>query len=433
MESLIKKYDRPGPRYTSYPPLPFWKHIPDEADWISQINNNLIRDPKLDLYLHVPFCEQLCYYCGCNRIITKDKSREKEYTRVLLKEWNNYLKHISEPFSIQSVHFGGGTPTFLSPESLGEILSVLKPRMASDFIGAIEIDPRTCLPEHLEVLKSFGIKRISLGIQDFDPVVQKKINRMQSFELVENLCRKIRQMNFESLNFDLIYGLPGQTVETISKTFEFVTKLNPDTIAFYSYAHLPEKIVNQRLIKDSDLPRPDEKIKLYLHGQELLKDRGYLHIGMDHFALPGSFLLKELTRSFMGYTDKKSTLLIGLGPSAIGSGTTMYVQNKKDLREYQEDVNQDKLPLSLGHKLSREEQSMSETIQELFCLGEVHFADGLQVRADMKEFELDGLVDWKNNNHMKVTELGKLFLRNIAMAIDPLLKSTTTRNFSRTV
>lgn len=437
MKALIKKYDRSGPRYTSYPPVPFWKKAPTQEEWLGEIRRKLAVDPRLDLYLHVPFCEQLCYYCGCHRTITKDRSKGDTYADLLLKEWEIYQCILGRDFAINSVHFGGGTPTFLTPEALRKILTRLSPQLTYDFTGAVEVDPRTCTREHLELLRSFGFSRISLGIQDFHPDVQAKINRSQSFPLVEGLVRKLRELGFKGLNFDLIYGLPAQTKASVKKTIELVQSLSPDTVAFYSYAHLPDRIPNQRLIKEMDLPSPEEKLELYLLGQDLLARAGYVHVGMDHFARPDSFLSKEITRSFMGYTDKKSELLLGLGASAIGQSSNMFVQNEKDLSRYEEQLKAGQLPLCHGHILGPEEKEVSRFLQDLFCQGEItfppSFGESFDDEAKLIELERDGLIVWKDRRRLIVTPLGKNFLRNIAMAIDPLLKESTPVRFSRTI
>lgn len=437
MKTLIKKYDRPGPRYTSYPPVPFWKNPPTEDEWISEINFSLFQDPRLDLYLHIPFCEQLCYYCGCNRTISKDKTKGREYGEILLREWRTYKEKIFQPFVVKSIHFGGGTPTFLKPETLATILTAIKPDCAYDFTGAVEVDPRTCTDDHLSILKYFNFSRLSLGIQDFDETVQEKINRKQSFKLVKDLVEKIRDKGFTALNFDLIYGLPGQTKDTVLRTMDLVKELSPDTIAFYSYAHLPDRIANQRLIKDSDLPTPEQKLELYITGQNALTAAGYEHVGMDHFAKIGSFLSGNITRSFMGYTDKKSSLLIGLGASSIGQSPGMFVQNEKDVKKYSDTVSLGTLPLIHGHKLSAEEKQVSLYLQDLFCQGEVtfppHFGESFEDEEKLIELERDGLVVWKDHQRLIVTPLGKNFLRNIAMAIDPLLKKSSPVRFSRTI
>lgn len=437
MRRLITKYDRPGPRYTSYPPVPFWKHPPTVTEWLSSVNESIAKDPRLDLYLHVPLCEELCYYCGCHRIITRDKERGSEYAELLMKEWELYREKISAPFTVNSVHFGGGTPTFLLPEDLEKILTSLNRDLDPRFIGAVEVDPRTCTNAHLNLLRSFGFKRISLGIQDFNDRVQNLINRKQSFTLVEGIVRKIRAAGFTSLNFDLIYGLPGQTKETVEETIRLVSCLDPDSIAYYSYAHLPARIPNQRLINESQLPSPEEKLGLYLTAQEELRRLGYVHVGMDHFAKPGSHLSGTVTRSFMGYTDEKSPLLIGLGASAISSSPGAFVQNEKVVREYGLSVTAGKLPITQGHALSAEEKEISRFMQDLFCQGEVtfppRFGEALADEARIIELERDGLIVWKNRNNLIVTPLGKNFLRNIAMAIDPLLQDSAPVRFSQTI
>lgn len=438
MKDLIKKYDRRGPRYTSYPPVPFWNNRPQESDWISEINRTLADEPLLDIYLHVPFCEKLCYYCGCHRTITKDKSKSKTYTDALISEWELYRENIRAPFTINSLHFGGGTPTFLLPEDLDRILSTFSPLMGEGSFAGIEIDPRTVTKAHLETLSKHGVKRLSLGIQDFDERVQTLINRSQPVEMIEALVETIRTYPNTTLNFDLIYGLPGQTLETVKSTLEHVLELAPDTIAYYSYAHLPEQLANQRLIKSSDLPTPDQKLEIYLFLQDFLLKNGYKDIGMDHFARSTSPLAsKELTRNFMGYTDKKSDLLIGLGVSAIGQGPRMFSQNSKDVDTYYNRLLKKELPLHHGHMLSSSEQEMSGYIQDLFCRGEIRFKESIDLDETtmerLQELEADGFLGWQSPLHLKVTHLGQKFLRNIAMAIDPLLKNQSENRFSRTI
>lgn len=438
MKALIQKYDRRGPRYTSYPPVPFWKNKPTQYDWFAELNRSLKEDPFIDLYLHIPFCEKLCYYCGCHRTITKDKSKSQIYAEALMKEWKVYLQNISTPFKISSLHFGGGTPTFLRPEDLENLLKKFKSHFTDDFIGAIEIDPRTVTKAHLDILAKYKFTRMSLGIQDFDANVQRLINRVQSFEMVKELVDKIRQFPDVKLNFDLIFGLPGQNLNTIRDTLQKVSELSPDNIAYYSYAHLPEQIPNQRLIKTEDLPAGETKLELYLAAQEYLKTHGYQDIGMDHFAKIDSHLAnKELTRNFMGYTDKKSNTLIGLGCSAIGQTQRMFAQNQKDQNLYYESIEVGQLPLANGHMLSKDEERYSSHMQDLFCRGEIAFEQNVQfdqeTLQDLQELEDDGLVIWHSPTHLKATQLGKKFLRNIAMAIDPLLKGNAQTSFSRTI
>ena len=356
--SLIKKYNRAGPRYTSYPPVPFWNNAPDEIQWLEHIKKAYHEDTGIDLYVHVPFCESLCYYCGCNRTITKNHEVEDHYLSTLLKEWSIYKEKLGINPKINSLHFGGGTPTFLSPKNLESLITNLLQNKSKSFIGSIEIDPRTCKEEHIKVLARNEIKRVSLGIQDFDILVQKAINRNQSPAMVEDLLIKLRANGLTSINFDLIYGLPKQSSNSISNTIKIVSKMKPDLIAFYSYAHLPEKIKNQRLIAENDLPSPELKRELYELGKKLLIENGYVDVGMDHFALPSSFLYqamvnKKLHRNFMGFVDKKSPILIGLGPSSISDTSFSFIQNAKDLKTYDNKVNAGKIPFEIGHTLNK--------------------------------------------------------------------------------
>ena len=432
LNQLILKYNRPGPRYTSYPPVPFWNSAPDEEKWISHIKKSYQEEVGVDLYVHVPFCESLCYYCGCNRTITKNHEVESPYIENLLKEWGIYKFKLGFPVKINSLHFGGGTPTFLSPKNLEILISSLLLHKTKDFIGSIEIDPRTCSEEHLEVLNSFGIKRISLGIQDFDSDVQKSIHRNQSPEMVEALVKKLRKNNFSSINFDLIYGLPKQSLHSISKTIEIVSKMKPDLIAFYSYAHLPERIKNQRLILESDLPSPELKRELYELGKKLLLDQGYEDIGMDHFALPSSFLYKakiekKLHRNFMGYVDRKSSVLIGLGPTSISDSSLSFVQNAKEVKSYQAMVDRGILPIEIGHTHNKKDLLIKEIILEMMC----HYSVLIQekesipfwneVEKELQAFEEDGILKLVDDL-ISITSLGEGFVRNIAMSFDYYLR-----------
>ncbi len=432
LNQLILKYNRPGPRYTSYPPVPFWNSAPDEEKWISHIKNSYQEEVGVDLYVHVPFCESLCYYCGCNRTITKNHEVESPFIEALLKEWEIYKIKLGFPVKINSLHFGGGTPTFLSPKNLEKLISTLILHKTKDFIGSIEIDPRTCSLEHLEVLNRLGIKRISLGIQDFDSDVQKAIHRSQSPEMVETLVQKLRSNNFSSLNFDLIYGLPKQSLHSISRTIEIVSKMKPDLIAFYSYAHLPERIKNQRLILESDLPSPEIKRELYELGKKLLLDQGYEDIGMDHFALPSSYLYKakaekKLHRNFMGYVDKKSSVLIGLGPTSISDSSLSFVQNIKEVKSYQAMVDRGMLPIEIGHTHNKKDLLIKEIILEMMC----HYSVLIQekesipfweeIEKELQAFEEDGILKL-DDKLISITSLGEGFVRNIAMSFDYYLR-----------
>lgn len=443
-KELILKYNRPGPRYTSYPPVPYWNNTPSESDWILQLKKNYNDAVGVDLYVHVPFCESLCYYCGCNRTITKNHDVEEFYLAAIMKEWEMYKLRLGLTPKVNSLHFGGGTPTFLSPENLNKLISSLLENKSNTFLGSIEIDPRTCSDSHLEVLSQNSIKRASLGIQDFDPIVQKAINRDQSPAMVEILVEKLRKTNIESLNFDLIYGLPKQSLESITKTIEIVAKLKPDLIAFYSYAHLPEKIKNQRLIIEADLPNPELKKALYELGKKLLLENGYHDVGMDHFALKTNFLYKamiekRLHRNFMGYVDKKSPLLIGLGPSSISDSSSSFIQNLKDVKEYTKRIQDGHLPISVGHTHNKEDLLIQELILQLMCHDEfslTHKKDlpyWSEIDSELKEFEEDGILEIKDD-HVFITPIGKGFIRNVAMSFDYHLREQVSKvKFSQTI
>lgn len=444
LSELIAKYNRSAPRYTSYPPVPFWRETPKTTLWIEHLRAQYNPDVGLDLYVHIPYCESLCYYCGCNRTITKNHNVENTFVPLLLKEWSLYLDHLGFKPVINSIHFGGGTPTFLSPENLDYLLTILLENVAAHFKGSIEIDPRTCKLSHLDIFKKHKIERLSLGIQDFDPAVQKAINRDQSVELVESLVSEIRKRNFESLNFDLIYGLPKQNTETIKHTIEFVSKLKPDLIAFYSYAHLPDRIKNQKLIKIEDLPNAELKREIYEQGKFQLLAEGYQDIGMDHFGLPESFLSKAKTqknlhRNFMGYVDKKSSILVGLGPTSISDSGLSFAQNAKEVKVYEQMLSENLLPIVHGHTHSREDLIVQELILNLMCQHELNLSNVNQIpywsdiSLELDEFISDGLIELKRENYL-LTEMGKIFVRNIAMSFDYHLRKQQSKiKFSQTI
>jgi oxygen-independent coproporphyrinogen-3 oxidase len=439
----INKYNRPGPRYTSYPPLPFWSNPPDQETWIAHVKHLYESEKGIDLYVHIPYCESLCYYCGCSRTITKDHSVEEHFISLVLNEWKLYEKKFGFIPLVHSLHFGGGTPTFLSPANLNKLMKALLINKTPHFIGSIEIDPRTCSSEHLDVFVENEIRRISLGIQDFDPEVQKLINRYQSKEMVQELVDKIRNRGISSINFDLIYGLPGQTHETIDNTMQIVSELKPDIIAFYSYAHLPEKIKNQRLIKDDLLLGPELKNQLHQRGRSLLLEYGYTEIGIDHFALPTSYLYKaqamnQLHRNFMGHVDKKSNILIGLGPSSISDSSMSFIQNSKEMKDYESKILGDELPIEKGHTHTDVDLYIQDIIMKIMCQKTIILGKGIlpyaeEVMQDLNEFQKDGIVEI-NNNELKITNEGKIFTRNIAMAFDFYLRQkTNTTRFSQII
>lgn len=428
MSDLLEKYNRQGPRYTSYPPVPFWKNAPSEVLWIDHLKKVYSEKEGMDLYVHIPFCEKLCYYCGCNRIVTKNHSVQDNFVDLLIKEWNIYCEKLGFVPVINSLHFGGGTPTFLTPENLEKLISVLTLNKKDNFTGSVEIDPRNTSIEHLDCFKKNGIKRVSLGIQDFDPGVQKAINRLQSFELVKKLVEEIKKREFESVNFDVIYGLPKQTTETIRETFRLIKSLRPDLIAFYSYAHLPERLKNQRLINSDDLPQGQAKHELYELGKELLSLDGYFEVGMDHFALPDNFLHKaknnqKLHRNFMGYVDKKSPILVGLGPSSISDSSMSFIQNEKGLNEYELKIKSHSLAISHGHTHDSYDLSIQKIILDLMCNNESEItnAEALpywsEVESELTSMEKDGLLKIEKKK-VTILPIGKKFIRNVAMVFD---------------
>ncbi len=444
LNELIQKYNRPAPRYTSYPPVPYWSNAPDEQRWISHLKTTYGESRGIDLYVHVPFCESLCYYCGCNRTITKNHDIEKKYLALVLSEWELYKKKLGFLPKVNSLHFGGGTPTFLSANNLEILMLALLENKSDNFVGSVEIDPRTVKEDHFKTFKKYGISRISLGIQDFDVVVQRAINRMQSPELVKKLVNDLRSQQFDSINFDLIYGLPKQTVNSIKETFEIVCELMPDLIAFYSYAHLPDRIKNQKLINENDLPSPSEKRDLYLAGKKILEEKGYVEIGMDHFALPGSSLHKamiekNLHRNFMGYVDKKSNILIGLGTTSISDSSLSFVQNAKDYKTYEQMIQKNKLPLTSGHTHSSDDLIIQELLLKLMCQHEVDLGNTesipfwKEIKSELVEFQNDGLIDLCDGK-LRMKTCGKGFVRNVALSFDFHYRTkTTSAKFSQSI
>ncbi len=450
MQHLIKKYDRPGPRYTSFPAVPFWTGAPDEKTWLAHIDKGVVpngNENGIDLYIHIPYCESLCYYCGCNKTVTRNKAKGKDYIDLLVKEWNLYLEKLERKIlPINSIHFGGGTPTFLEPDYLDALLTQFSAHLNEDFLGSIEVDPRTCTNAHLDILDKHRFRRISMGIQDFDAVVQKAIHREQSFELVENLVNEIHKRQFNSVNFDLIHGLPYQSVDSIRKTIELVLKLSPDMIAFYSYAHLPDRIKNQKLIPEEGLPHGSEKRRLYEEGKLMLENAGLQEIGMDHFAKTESYLSQvqrkgKLLRNFMGYTDKKARILLGLGVTSISNSSLSFVQNHHKLDDYISDLNQHKFPIAKGHIHTENDILVEEIIQDIMCnykmdMNLLEKVPGKEaIKAGLLEMEQDGLLRFQEDGRtINVTHIGKPFLRNISMLFDHNLNQNKNNiGFSKTI
>lgn len=439
--SLFAKYDVPAPRYTSYPTVPYWSETPSKDQWIDSLSRGLVQGQwEFAMYLHLPFCESLCTFCGCNTVITKNHSLEGDYIRNLHREWEAYKK--LTPIGdgkIRQLHLGGGTPTFFSAENLKVLL---KPFVSKNYLEAsCEVDPRRTTKDQLLVLRELGFSRVSMGVQDFNPEVQHLINRIQPFDITSQLTRESRELGYESVNFDLIYGLPKQNLKLMTQTIQKTLELRPDRIALYSFALVPWIKPAQRLYKDSDLPQSEEKRELYEKSRELLLGAGYLEIGMDHFALPNDPLAKAqrsgaLNRNFMGYTEVNSKVLLGLGVSAISETPDCFHQNEKVLPVYARKVEYGEIPTFRGHRLSFSDQSHRQQILHFMTKYEVVLEPD-QV-ADAKVFLSsmihDGLVELKQNI-LTLTEKGRPFLRNACMFFDERLreKSPSARTFSQSI
>ena len=450
--SLQQKYNVAAPRYTSYPTVPYWDLAAFRVeDWKSTVKHSFDETNEaegISIYIHLPFCESLCTYCGCNTRITKNHSVEEPYINAVLSEWKMYREIMKKIPVIKEIHLGGGTPTFFSHRNLKRLISGITEdtEIHTEAEFSFEGHPANTTEEHLQTLYDLGFRRISLGIQDFDPKVQFIINRAQSFEQVKTVTQQARQIGYTSVNYDLIYGLPLQTLTGLTNTMSQVAELMPDRIAFYSYAHVPWIKPGQRRFTEKDLPDTLEKIQLYQTGRDLLKNYGYIEIGMDHFALPGDSLLiaentGSLHRNFMGYTHQHTQLLIGLGVSSISDSLYAFAQNVKTVEEYLQLVNEGKLPVIKGHLLTSEDLAIRAHIINIMCKGETHWdcykgtsgalLEGIERLQPLAE---DSLIEIKPCS-LKVTPLGKRFLRNICMALDVRLwdNKPSTQLFSMAV
>lgn len=437
--SLIQKYNVAAPRYTSYPTVPYWNNAGfNKEQWkelLKQSFHTTNNTEGISIYIHLPYCEQLCTYCGCNKHITVNHAVEAPYISTLLKEWQLYLQAFEKRPRIRELHLGGGTPTFFTPANLHQLVSgIFKDAdVPEDASLSFEGHPNNTTASHMQVLYDLGFRRMSLGIQDFDLRVQEIINRIQPFETVERVMKEARAIGYTSINFDLVYGLPLQTAASVEETIRQVMLLQPDRISFYSYAHVPwVKGVGQRRYSEADLPKDEEKRALYDLGKVMFAAAGYTEIGMDHFALPddplyAAFNKGTLHRNFMGYTDHHTTLMVGLGASSIGDSWYAYAQNEKQISAWQQLVDNGEFPVVRGHILSREDLLLRRHIHALMCSFETQWnkadtqcdavIEGLQ---RLQEPERDGLVMVYPKKVM-VTMKGRPFIRNICMAFDARL------------
>ncbi|MFZ3231534.1 MAG: oxygen-independent coproporphyrinogen III oxidase [Pseudobdellovibrio sp.] len=447
MNQLFSKYDVPAPRYTSYPTVPYWNTTPSPDQWISHVQKTLDNSQSSwSMYLHIPYCETLCTFCGCNTTTTKDHKKEQPYVELLLKEFELYLLKVPELRNkpCRQIHLGGGTPTFFSAENLEKLLQGLQKNITLDqvhFEGSVEVDPRRTTRHQLQVLKQNGINRISLGVQDFDAEVQRLVNRIQPFDITKQMTEWARELGYVSVNFDLIYGLAKQTLESMRKTTELTIQLRPDRIALYSFAMVPWIKPAQRLFKDQDLPKSEDKRKLYELSREMLLNAGYLEVGMDHFALPHDGLIKaqksnSLHRNFMGYTDVRTDLLLGLGVSSISETPFSFHQNEKILTNYENQINQNNIATFRGHILTESDQKHRQQILQFMTEYSVSL-DVEQMKTApefLAEMFVDGLVKVEGRN-LKITEKGKPFLRNACVFFDEHLRANQpqTKIFSQSI
>lgn len=450
LKDLREKYHVPAPRYTSYPTVPFWdEQTFSRQGWLKSVRETFssaaTTEEGISLYIHLPFCESLCTYCGCNTRITKNHGVELPYLQAVLREYDLYLDTLGEPPLIREIHLGGGTPTFFSAENLCLLINGIleKSVLHRDAEFSFEAHPGNTTAAHLQDLYTLGFKRLSLGIQDFDPAVQLMINRIQTVEEVAHITRLARQIGYTSVNYDLIYGLPVQQLAGLEETIKSVLELRPDRIAFYSYAHVPWVKPGQRRYTEAHLPEPTLKQQLYEMGREMLRSGGYTEIGMDHFTLKTDSLYHaaasgKLHRNFMGYTHQSTKLMIGLGVSSISDSWAGFAQNVKKVEDYIALTAKGEIPVFKGHLLDEEDLLIRKHILQLMCQGKTSFTEREHLHPvisagleRMESLSADGLVT-VNGTDLEVTSDGKRFLRNICMAFDARLWATRqqTRLFS---
>jgi oxygen-independent coproporphyrinogen-3 oxidase len=448
-EELIRKYDVPVPRYTSYPTVPTWDTASfSTSRWVhavEQVFDETNESKGISLYIHLPFCESLCTYCACNTRITTNHNVEEKYIVAIKQEWELYRYIFGKTPVIRELHLGGGTPTFFSPTNLQKLLSSLLSTalIHPEYEFSFEGHPNNTTEEHLKVLFNAGFRRVSYGVQDLDKRVQHAINRIQPFENLEKVVSLSRSIGFTSIGFDLIYGLPYQTIETVTSTFQQVIKLRPDRIAFYSYAHVPWLKPGQRGYEDANLPNDVAKRALYETGKTILKHQGYYDIGMDHFSLPTDTLYKAFTenklhRNFMGYTTSQTELLIGLGASAISDAKYAFAQNVKKVEDYENAVMHNVLALCKGHIQSEEDLIIKQCILDIACRGEISNSLSLMKQEsllkELKEMEQEEILVITDSG-LKVTEFGKTFIRNICYVFDARQnkRGANNKSFSRSI
>jgi oxygen-independent coproporphyrinogen-3 oxidase len=454
-DGLLRRFDVPGPRYTSYPTADRFVEAFGEADYalaLQQRRSGGSLALPLSIYVHIPFCESLCYYCACNKVITKHHSKSAEYLRYLTRELEMQAQHLGQGHAVSQMHLGGGTPTFMNDEELADLMAMVQRHFTLVPGGeySIEVDPRTVTPQRLEHLHRLGFNRLSFGVQDFDPTVQKAVHRIQPAEQVFELVAAARRIGFESVNVDLIYGLPQQTPESFRHTLERVRELRPDRIALYAYAHLPARFKPQRRIVVAELPPAADKLAMLSISLDVFNQAGYVYVGMDHFALPDDALAVakrqgRLHRNFQGYSTQPDCDLIALGVSAIGRIGATYSQNAKTLEEYYDSLDQGRLPIVRGLALNRDDLLRRAVIMALMCQGRLDFESvGLAHLIDFRayfarelerlhEFEAMGLLRLSPGS-IEISDSGWYLVRAIAMVFDKYLQLDRDRaRFSKII
>lgn len=452
--NLVKKYDRPGPRYTSYPTAPQFHEGFTPGKYLDEIirTNNEPNPPDLSLYFHIPFCDTLCYFCGCNMIISRNRDRIKTYTDYMKNEIDLLRSYIKPDRKVSQLHWGGGTPTHLKPDEIRDLASYIQQNFEfkSESENGCEIDPRELTRDHLVALKDGGFNRISMGVQDFNPQVQKAVNRIQPENMTRQVVDWVNELGFESINLDLIYGLPFQTVDEFAKTVDTIIDISPDRIALFNYAHVPWMKKHMALIKPEDIPAPEVKLEILKMSVAKLTDAGYVFIGMDHFAKPEDDLSraleeKRLYRNFQGYSTNAGADLYGFGITSIGQLGKAYAQNMKTEREYYEMLDEGTIPIVKGYYMNDDDILRKHVITKVMCDFELDFAEvekqfninfeeyfawGLK---NIKEMVDDGLVTIENRK-LTVHEMGRLLIRNVAMNFDGFIeRKEDTAKYSRTV
>jgi len=450
---LLRRYDRHGPRYTSYPGAQMFNDRFDRQAYLRALGASENAGQPLSLYVHIPFCENICYYCACNKIVTRDTSKAQRYLDYLHREITLLAEFMAGDREVNALHLGGGTPTFLNSGELTELIYHLSKNFhlsgSDEREFSIEIDPRTVNAETVGLLKGLGFNRLSMGIQDFDPDVQKAINRNQSLQKVRGITLAARDFGFNSISYDLIYGLPMQTPESFAATIDSVIELAPDRIALYNYAHLPAMFSSQRQIDRMQLPSADQKLNLLCASANALQNNGYHYIGMDHFVrdhdeMHKAALEKRLHRGFQGYSVTYAPETIGLGVSAISSMQHCFAQNFKTLDSYYDALDKQQLPIERGFELNADDELRRGLINTVICDLELDIRSFEQQRqikfaeyfddaiSGLLQAERDGLLKYCPENSLKVTEKGRLFLRNICMLFDNYLDRSNKR-FSKTI